>query len=148
MTKNAELTGGSSGTRGRPGNPHARRVHRLRSALLDAVTPDDIGEIVQKLISMAKSGDIAAIKELLDRTLGKPIARGELTGADGAALNLNFGRVAGEILAASPISRRPGSWSPARLRSLVGEDRDSDNDHSDGDGERLGHESRPSRPGA
>jgi hypothetical protein len=41
---------------------------------LDAVTADDLRAIVAKLVTMAKGGDLAAIREVLDRTLGKPLA--------------------------------------------------------------------------
>ena len=61
------------GYAGGPGNPHAKRVAKLRSTLLNAVTEDDIREIVQKLVAMAKEGDIHAAKEVLQRTLGRPI---------------------------------------------------------------------------
>ncbi len=44
----------------------------LRSALLDAVTPEDIADAVRALIERAKAGDVAAIRELLDRCIGKP----------------------------------------------------------------------------
>ena len=84
---------------GGPGNPHAQKVHRLRSALLNAVTPEDVKEIIYKLVSMAKQGDIAAIKELLDRSLGKPVAAVEVTGADGEPL-LQFARLQEVIMAA------------------------------------------------
>ncbi len=60
------------GWKGGPGNPHAKRVGELRSALLASVTPDDLRAVVAKLVQRAKDGDIRAIKELLDRTLGKP----------------------------------------------------------------------------
>ena len=63
----------AAGNRCAKGNPHARQVARLRSALLSAVTCDDIRLIVGKLVEQAKSGDITAIRELLDRTLGKPL---------------------------------------------------------------------------
>jgi len=55
------------------GNPFAARVAKLRSELLKAVTPADIRGVVRKLITQAKSGDLPAIKELLDRVLGKPL---------------------------------------------------------------------------
>ena len=61
------------GYAGGPGNPHAKRVAELRSAMLSAVTEDDIREIVQKLVAMAKEGDIAAAREVLLRTLGRPV---------------------------------------------------------------------------
>jgi hypothetical protein len=56
-----------------PGNPLAARVAKLRSALLDAVTPDDMREIVRKLVSLAKDGDTIAARILFDRVLGRPI---------------------------------------------------------------------------
>lgn len=63
----------SPGNSGGPGNPHAKKVGQLRSALIDAVSPADIAAIVGKLVERAKSGDVRAIREVLDRTLGKPV---------------------------------------------------------------------------
>lgn len=60
------------GTPGGPGNPHAKRVNQLRSALLAAANPDDVREVMATLIALAKGGDVAAIRELFDRLLGKP----------------------------------------------------------------------------
>ena len=45
---------------------------RLRAALLEAVKPEDMMAIVARLVELAKGGDVRAIKEVLDRTLGKP----------------------------------------------------------------------------
>jgi hypothetical protein len=91
---------------GGPGNPHAQRVHRLRSALLNTVTSTDIEEVVHKLISMAKGGDVAAIKELLDRTIGKPVTAVELSGADGEPLQLvRFQHVIMQALSEFPEAR-------------------------------------------
>lgn len=53
------------------GNPHAARVAALRAALLEAVTPDDVRAAVRALIDQARAGDVVAIRELLDRTVGK-----------------------------------------------------------------------------
>src|SRR5512140_1247382 len=52
------------------GNPHCQQVAALRSALLAAVTPADITEIIGSMMTQAKAGDIAAAKELLQRVLG------------------------------------------------------------------------------
>lgn len=60
------------GNAGGPGNPHVARVAKLRAVLLDAVTEDDLRAVVAKLVGLAKCGDIAAIKLLLERTIGKP----------------------------------------------------------------------------
>ncbi|MCA8979434.1 MAG: hypothetical protein KDC14_05375 [Planctomycetes bacterium] len=63
----------SKGNSGGPGNPHAAQVGRLRSAMLNAIGEDDIRELVARLLELAKSGEIRAIKEVLDRTLGRPV---------------------------------------------------------------------------
>jgi hypothetical protein len=42
--------------------------------LLAAVSDDDLRAVVSTLVEMAKAGDLAAIRELLDRVLGKPTA--------------------------------------------------------------------------
>jgi hypothetical protein len=61
------------------GNPFHRKAHALRSSLFAAVTEADVTQVVRKLIAMAKRGEIHAIRELLDRVLGKPVASIELT---------------------------------------------------------------------
>jgi len=63
----------TAGNGGGPGNPHAAQVGRLRSALLDAVTPEAMREVASALVEKAKGGDIAAARVLFDRVLGKPI---------------------------------------------------------------------------
>lgn len=56
------------------GNPHAAQVARLRSAMLAAVSEDDMKATIGKLVELAKGGDVAAIKLLFDRVLGKVVA--------------------------------------------------------------------------
>lgn len=68
------------GWKGGPGNPHAAQTSILRAALLAAVTPEDIHDIARTLIKSAKGGDIGAIKELFDRTMGKASQPVELSG--------------------------------------------------------------------
>jgi hypothetical protein len=53
------------------GNPHAAHVARLRAALLHAVSPDDMREVVAKLVEKAKTGDVPAVRELIERTTGR-----------------------------------------------------------------------------
>ncbi len=55
------------------GNPFAKRVGELRSALLEAVTPEDIREIIRGMVAQAKAGDVAAAREVLLRVLGRPL---------------------------------------------------------------------------
>ena len=62
--------------RGNPGgpggNPQARRMARLRAAMLRAVTPDEIRCIIGVLVAEAKAGNVQAAREVLDRCLGRP----------------------------------------------------------------------------
>ena len=61
----------AAGNAGGPGNPHAHHVGQLRSPLLAAVTEKDMRAIAAKLVTLAKGGDVRAIRELFDRTLGR-----------------------------------------------------------------------------
>jgi hypothetical protein len=63
----------AKGNAGGPGNPYAARVAKLRAALLDAVTTEDIEAVARALVRQARQGDVASIRELLSRTLGKPL---------------------------------------------------------------------------
>jgi hypothetical protein len=63
----------AKGNPGGPGNPHAKRVGQLRKALLNAVTPRDIEEIILVMVDAAKLGDLAAAREVILRTIGKPV---------------------------------------------------------------------------
>jgi len=63
----------AQGNTGGPGNPFAKAVGQLRSALLAAVSKADIEAIVASLVKEAKAGNVAAAREVLDRCLGKPV---------------------------------------------------------------------------
>lgn len=63
----------AQGNPGGPGNPHAKRVGELRTALLDAVTPEDMRAVVKALVEAARGGDVAAARVLFERTLGRPV---------------------------------------------------------------------------
>jgi hypothetical protein len=72
--KTAREPGGqfAKGNKGGPGNPFARQVAALRKAILDNLTVEDIGAIVNKLKDMAIAGDLAAAKLLFAYAIGKP----------------------------------------------------------------------------
>lgn len=59
------------------GNPMARKVNRLRVAMLAAVTDAEMKRIMAKLIELATDGNVSAAKEVLDRTVGS-VALAEL----------------------------------------------------------------------
>lgn len=54
------------------GNPFARRMARLRSRALAAVSGADLEAIVRQLVVAARAGDVAAAKVLLPYLLGRP----------------------------------------------------------------------------
>lgn len=64
----------AKGNAGGPGNPHGGRVALLRTTFLDAVTAEDLQAVARALLDRARSGDLAAIREVLDRTIGRPTA--------------------------------------------------------------------------
>ncbi len=59
------------GNPGGPGNPYARRVAALREALLASVTEADIKAVARALVARARDGEVPAVRELLDRLLGR-----------------------------------------------------------------------------
>jgi hypothetical protein len=61
------------GNTGGPGNPLGGQVARLRSALVSAVSEEDMRDIIGTLVEKAKAGDVAAAKVVLERCLGRPI---------------------------------------------------------------------------
>ena len=61
------------GNREGRGNPLAGRAAKLRAIALEAVTFEDMRTVIKKLVALAKEGDVAAARELLNRVLGPPV---------------------------------------------------------------------------
>jgi hypothetical protein len=61
------------GSPGGPGNPLARQIGRLRSALHEALTEEDLGRVVRAMLRKAQAGDVAAARLCLEYVLGKPM---------------------------------------------------------------------------
>ncbi|MFO0864219.1 MAG: hypothetical protein U0744_06120 [Gemmataceae bacterium] len=61
-----------NGNRGGPGNPYARRVAKLRQAVMEECTEEDLREVTRAMINLAKRGDKAAAKLVYQYALGKP----------------------------------------------------------------------------
>jgi hypothetical protein len=59
------------GNPGGPGNPSVRRLGDLQAAVRDAVTPEKLREVLDKLQSMAMEGDVSAARLWLERVLGR-----------------------------------------------------------------------------
>jgi hypothetical protein len=78
-------TFGKGNTFGRGGNPYLRRIHQLRSKLLDCTTEEDIEQLIATLRRLSLGGDVAAVRTWLEYALGKPRAVA-LSGPDGEPL--------------------------------------------------------------
>ena len=61
------------GNKGGPGNVLAKKSADLRTAMYASVSTDDVLEIMSALVEAAKSGNITAAREVLDRVVGKPV---------------------------------------------------------------------------
>ena len=68
----------TEGNPGGPGNPHAAQVAKLRSALLNAVSAEDVEAIIQEVLKRAKEGELRAAKMVLDYSIGRPRPAAEL----------------------------------------------------------------------
>jgi hypothetical protein len=55
-------------------NHRAKRIQRFAEIILTAVSEDDFRQVVKALIVKAKSGDTVAVRELLDRLIGKVVS--------------------------------------------------------------------------
>lgn len=100
MTDSNRINGGRDdrgrfckGNPGGPGNPNVTRLAQWRGALEVVVEPERLRRVVERLIEAAEAGEPWAVKELLDRTLGKP-TQPIAADPDGAArhvtMNLTF----------------------------------------------------------
>lgn len=67
------------------GNPHAKRVAQLRSAIFAAVTEKDLGELMRSLLTNAMQGDTAAAKLVLAYAVGAPQSMEEMRAEDESA---------------------------------------------------------------
>ncbi len=56
------------------GNPFASQVNKLRSAMLNAVTAEDMTALTARLLAQSLKGNVAASRVLLDRLLGPSVA--------------------------------------------------------------------------
>jgi hypothetical protein len=65
------------GNRSAKGNPFGRRLAAMRQAVLNAVSEDDVQEIMSVLLQQAKEGDVAAAKLVLQYAVGKPALASE-----------------------------------------------------------------------
>ncbi len=77
----------TKGNEGGPGNPHSKKVAKLRSALIEAVTPADLRKMTRAMVRAAQNGDVAAYKVLAEHLLGKPSQRVEVSSESALLLN-------------------------------------------------------------
>lgn len=62
----------AKGNPGGPGGPR-RRACELRLAAEEAITPEHLGAMVRKATRMGLEGNLAAMRFVFDRTIGRPL---------------------------------------------------------------------------
>ena len=55
-----------------PGNPNIVALASHRAAVVVAISPADLVVVLRKALELAKNGDLAAIKFVVERVLGLP----------------------------------------------------------------------------
>jgi hypothetical protein len=88
------------GNRHGQGNPQHRRMAELRAAMLDEVQPADVQELTRKLIGLAREGDVAAARLVLEYALGKPPTAVSITGPEGESLGDDVAKLGAALLEA------------------------------------------------
>lgn len=109
---------------GGPGNPTFKRMLAYREAVAKAATPEKVEEATLKLIEVALSGDVPAIKLLLEYTCGKPKQEVELSGeVAGMTADERFARLVGFL----ERRRASGTGQPTNGHTTNGNGTLSDN---------------------
>lgn len=72
----------TNGNPGGPGNPHNKRVLHFRNLIQKATTDDQVKKIWSKLLQEAEAGKPWAVREALDRLIGKADQKVQLSGED------------------------------------------------------------------
>jgi hypothetical protein len=94
------------GNRASPGNPNALKMHRLRAALLDATTPEEVSRVVKALVEKAAAGDVPACKVYLDHICGRAPQSIDVSGLGGTGSDVaRLRAVILEALADDPTAR-------------------------------------------
>jgi hypothetical protein len=76
------------GNPGGPGNPLGSKIEKLRAALVNAVTEEDIAKMAKGLIKSANRGSPAAASVVWDRIFGKAKQPIEMSGKNGKRLTI------------------------------------------------------------
>ena len=61
------------GNQASTGNPNIAKVAKLKAAIVEASTVEDIRSIMRSLLRMAQSDNVYAAREYLDRVVGKSV---------------------------------------------------------------------------
>jgi hypothetical protein len=62
----------TAGNAGGPGNPRLKALAAHQAAIAEALTPEQVAEVVRALHARAVAGDVLAARALLERIAGRP----------------------------------------------------------------------------
>jgi hypothetical protein len=117
----------TKGNPGGPGNPIHSRMAYFRATLLSTVTQEDVRAVALKLTACAKAGEPWAVKEFLDRVMGRAPQTVELIGSEGGPLRLTLPELQAAVLDSLQGHPEARLAVAARLRAMADEhDRPAD----------------------
>src|SRR5262245_47490500 len=100
----------SEGNPGGPGNPFNRRLARMRQAMIEAVSDEDLRAIIRQFGARARIGDRAAATFVFNYTVRKPVAPVNPDRVDIDEWQLNRERPQAEELSAVVMNGCPRAW--------------------------------------
>jgi hypothetical protein len=118
----ARLSNGkfAEGNPGGPGNPHAIKIATYTAALKHAVSEEELRQVFVTLKKLALRGDTHAIRELLNRTLGKARVADSLADVELPEMTSTKDMVkASNAIIAAVRKGKLGTDDAAKLASLV-----------------------------
>jgi hypothetical protein len=111
-----KFTAGNTAGRG---NPHCRRVAQLRTAALNAVSPEEMRDLVKHLYGLAMAGDTAAARLVMEYVMGKPAPAADPDAVDLHELAIALGGVDVADFATARGRIAPGLAATRLLRGQV-----------------------------
>jgi hypothetical protein len=102
------------------GNPLTKRLYDMRVRLYARVSDDDFNDIVDNLVSLAKQGDVAAAKLLIEHLCGKPVQAVTVSGPDGERLGITLADI--QVIIVEALADNPDARQKVvdKLRALHG----------------------------
>ena len=71
------------------GNPTLKRLHAMRKAAMEAVTPEEFASLIRKQLGLAMDGDTMAARFVAEYVAGKPVQAVSLENDNDGLIQIN-----------------------------------------------------------